>query len=208
MPIRNARAALSILLSLAAVGAVAGCTGAGASPSPTPAPTSAATPSASTGEETPAASLPTDAAQWLSMDLTDVATGETFTIADLEAEVVLVQGMAQWCPTCRSQAGEIKKLLEAFGEDGGVVAVSLDIDVNEDAASLKKYAAAAGFPWRFAVAPADLLREFSSLYGSQYLNPPSAPIILVNAKGTVLPLPAGLKSVATLQQSVTGFLGL
>jgi thiol-disulfide isomerase/thioredoxin len=206
---RQVRAAFYVPFAAAVAAALAACTSAAATPSATvqttPQATSEATASPS---QAPAASLPAGAPGWLSMELTDVTTGEKFTIAGLGSDVVLVQNMAQWCPTCRSQAGEVKKVAEAFGEEGGLSIVSLDVDPNEDAASLKAYVAKEGFGWHFAVAPADLLREIDDLYGTQYLNPPSAPMLLVKADGSVLPLSTGIKSAEKLQETIIGFLGL
>ncbi len=208
MFVRNVGQARSLVLALAVVTALAGCTPAAATPSAAQ-PTPAATPIDSPAEsQLPPASLWADAPAWLSMELTDVTTGEKFTIAGLGSQAVLIENMAQWCPTCRSQAGEVKALRQAFADEEGLAIVSLDVDVNEDAASLKAYAAQAGFDWRFAVAPPDVLREMADLYGSQYLNPPSAPMLLVNSKGAVLPLPFGVKSAATLQETIAGYLGL
>jgi len=207
MFLRSIRPPLPLPFALVLVTALAGCTGVAASP--TVQATPEATPEASaTQSQTPGASLPPGAPGWLSMDLTDVTTGEKFTIAGLGSDVVLVQNMAQWCPTCRSQAGEVKKVSDAFGDEGGLSIVSLDVDPNEDAASLKAYVAKEGFGWHFAVAPADLLREIDDLYGTQYLNPPSAPMLLVKADGSVLPLSTGIKSAEKLQETIIGFLGL
>jgi thiol-disulfide isomerase/thioredoxin len=205
---RQVRAGSYVSFAVAVAVAMAACTSAAASPSATPVSTPVASATASAVQQTPAASLPADAPGWLSIELTDVTSGEKFTIAGLGSHVVLIQNMAQWCPTCRSQAGEVKKVAEAFGEEGGLSIVSLDVDPNEDAASLKAYAAKEGFGWRFAVAPADLLREIDDLYGTQYLNPPSAPMLLVKADGSVLPLSTGIKSAEKLQETIIGFLGL
>jgi len=203
---RNARLSL---LSLAAALMLTGCTATSASPSAAIQTTPGATAAASDPEsQAPAGSISDDAPEWLSIELTDVATGEKFTIAGLGSDVVLIQNMAQWCTTCRAQAEEVKKLRQAFGVEDGLAIVSLDIDVNEDAATLKAYRAKAGYNWRFAVAPADVLREIGDLYGAQFLNPPSAPMLLVNSQGAVLPLPSGLKTAATLQETIIGYMGI
>ena len=99
----------------------------------------------------------------------------------------------------------VAKCLELAGPYADEVYAAVE---RQDAATLKAYAAAAGFDWRFAVASPDVLREMSELYGAQYLNPPSAPMLLVTLTGDVLPLPAGVKSAQTLQDTITGYLGV
>ena len=55
-------------------------------------------------DATPAADKMMDAAPaWYSASLTDVTTGAAFTIQDFKGKVVLVETMAQWCPTCKRQ---------------------------------------------------------------------------------------------------------
>jgi thiol-disulfide isomerase/thioredoxin len=128
-------------------------------------------------KETPAAEAMMDVPAWFTTELTDVTTRETFSIADYKGKVVLVEMMAQWCPTCLSQAKQVTELHSMLGESAEFVSLSLDIDPNEDAATLKEYVERNGFSWMFAVAPAEVSREIGNLYGSQYLNPPSAPIL-------------------------------
>jgi cytochrome oxidase Cu insertion factor (SCO1/SenC/PrrC family) len=143
-----------------------------------------------------------DAPAWFTAELTDVSTGETFSIADYKGKVVLVEMMAQWCPTCLSQAKQVTELHSMLGESAEFVSVSLDIDPNEDAATLKTYVERNGFSWMFAVAPAEVSREIGNLYGSQYLNPPSAPILLVDRDGNTHLLDYGLKSAEELKEAI------
>ena len=44
-----------------------------------------------------------------------------------------------------------------------LVSVSLEVDVNEDSASLKEYSEEYGFDWHFAVAPLGVARAGQSL---------------------------------------------
>ena len=44
--------------------------------------------------------------EWFNVELTDVQTGETFTMNDYAGKVVLVETMAIWCPNCIIQANE------------------------------------------------------------------------------------------------------
>ena len=145
-------------------------------------------------------------ASWIDAELTHPASGETFKISDFKGSVVLVEPFAQWCTTCLAQQKELVKLYEAMGMESGLILVGLDIDPNEDAAMLKDYLAKNGFGWNYAIASKDMAREISQLYGDQFLNPPSAPMLLIDRKGEVHPLPFGLKSADELQKTVLPFL--
>lgn len=148
----------------------------------------------------------TEAPAWFSASLTDVRTGESFTIQDLKGKVVLVETMAQWCSNCLAQQKEVLKLHEMLGERDDFVSLGLDIDPNEDAETLKSYIERNGFGWMYAVSPAEVSREISQLYGNQFLNPPSTPMLIIDRNGQVHPLPFGIKSAADLQAALEPFL--
>jgi thiol-disulfide isomerase/thioredoxin len=112
--------------------------------------------------------------------MTDVQTGEPFTINDFAGKVVLLETMAIWCPTCRSQGDEVVRLHELLGDSADLVSISLDIDMGEDAAMLKEYAETLGYDWRFAVAPLLVARALGNEYSAQYLNPPVSPMLVID----------------------------
>ena len=143
---------------------------------------------------------------WISASLTNVKTGEAFTIHDFTGKVVLVETMAVWCPSCKRQQEQVKALHEALGMDSDLVSVGLDIDPNENADDLKGYIETNGFDWIYAVAPADVAREIGALYGDQFLNPPSTPILIIDRKGQVHPMPFGIKSAEDLKAFIEPFL--
>jgi thiol-disulfide isomerase/thioredoxin len=143
---------------------------------------------------------------WFSASLTNAATGEAFTIQDFKGKVVLVETMAMWCPTCLRQQKEVQALHEQLGERDDFVSVGIDIDLNENIADLKDYTAKNGFAWTYTVATPDVAREIGNLYGQQFLNPPSAPMFIIDRHGAVHPLPFGVKSAADLQQALEPFL--
>ncbi len=152
--------------------------------------------------ETPTEGAMMDSPAWFSAALTDVRTGQSFTINDFKNKVVLVETMAVWCSKCYQQQVQIQALHAALGERENLVSISLDIDPNEDTASVQSYLANTGFDWRYAVAPAEVSRELSALYGAQFLNPPSAPALVIDQHGVVIPLPFGVKSVDQLMQFI------
>jgi len=147
-----------------------------------------------------------DAPVWFGESLTDVNTGIVFTINDFHGKVVLVETMAQWCPTCKRQQNEIKSLHAQMAATPDLVTISLDIDPNEDAETLKTYTSTNGFDWLYAVPSKDAAREIGNLYGTQFLNPPSAPMLIIDRKGEAHPLPFGVKSAADLMKALEPFL--
>jgi peptidoglycan/xylan/chitin deacetylase (PgdA/CDA1 family) len=114
--------------------------------------------------------------------------------------------MAIWCSNCLRQQKEVKALHETLGEQEGLVTVVLDIDPNEDSDNLRDYAAKHGFDWTYAVAPREVAREIGQLYGDQYLNPPSTPMLIIDQHGEVHLLPFGRKTAEELQQALEPFL--
>lgn len=149
-------------------------------------------------------STPTPA--WFDIELTDVQTGETFTMNDYAGKVVLVETMAIWCPNCIVQANEVRNLHEMLDNSEDLVSVTLDVDVNEDAASLKEYSQGYGFDWHFAIAPLEVARALGNLYSAQFLNPPLSPMLLIDRSGEVHILEFGKKSAENLAEYVEPYL--
>ncbi len=143
---------------------------------------------------------------WFSAELTNASTGETFTVADFKGKVVLVETMAQWCSNCLAQQKQVKKLHDLLGERDDFVTLGIDIDPNEDLATLKVYIERNQFDWLYTVAPAEVSREFSQLYTDQFLNPPSTPMLIVDRHGEVHVLPFGIKSAEDLKSAVDMYL--
>ncbi len=143
---------------------------------------------------------------WFSATLTDARTGQTFSINDFKGKVVLVETMAIWCSNCLKQQGQVKALHEQLGARDDFVSIGLDIDPNENAEALKGYVENKGFDWLYAVPSADVSREIAALYGDQFLNPPSTPIVVIDRHGDAHPLPFGIKSADDLMQAIQPFL--
>jgi cytochrome oxidase Cu insertion factor (SCO1/SenC/PrrC family) len=144
---------------------------------------------------------------WFDTSLKDVRSGEAFTINDFKGKVVLVETMAVWCPTCKQQQEQIKALYESLGMREDLVIVSLDIDPNEDEATLMDYTGKNnGFGWYYAVADPDTARAIGEAYGDQFLNPPSAPVLVIDRHGVAHPLPFGLKSAEDLMKAIQPYL--
>jgi thiol-disulfide isomerase/thioredoxin len=133
------------------------------------------------------AGQPTDAL--LALELTDVRSGETFTLGDLAESdgPVLLETMAVWCTNCRAQQQEVAIAHEA----GDFASVSLDVDLSESPEDLAAYADREGFDWHFAMADPELYRALQDRFGVASTNPPSTPLIIIGADGTVTPLEFG-----------------
>lgn len=143
---------------------------------------------------------------WFGSVLTDARTGETFSIQDFQGKVVLVETLAQWCTNCLRQQKQVLELHRQLGERDDFVSLGLDIDPNEDAVTLKSYIERNGFSWLYAVSPIEVSRDISQLYGDQFLNPPSTPMLIIDRGGEVHLLPFGIKSAAELQTALEPFL--
>jgi thiol-disulfide isomerase/thioredoxin len=144
--------------------------------------------------------------EWFDVELTDVRTGKTFTMNDFAGKVVLVETMAMWCPTCLLQAHQVREMHKLLENPDDVVSVSFDVDLHEDAPTLKEYVEEYGFEWRFAVAPREVTRALGNLYSAQYLNPPLSPMLIIDADGEVHQLEYGRKAAEDLLTSLQPFL--
>ena len=143
---------------------------------------------------------------WFDATLTDVNSDQSFTINDYHGKVVLVETLAVWCSNCLRQQQQVQALLENLGMEDDLVVLGLDIDTNETAGILLDHSTSHGFDWLYAVAPRDVAREIGQLYGDQFLNPPSTPMLIVDRHGEAHPLPFGIKSADDLQAALEPFL--
>jgi hypothetical protein len=100
----------------------------------------------------------------------------------------------------------VRNLHELLGNPDDLISVTLDVDINEDEASLKEYASGYGFDWHFAVAPLLVARALGNLYSAQYLNPPLSPMLIIDREGNVHQLEYGKKDAELLQEIVEPYL--
>ena len=143
---------------------------------------------------------------WLSESLVNAHTGEPFTIEDFKGNVILVETLAMWCSNCLKQQQEVSKLHQSLDVDN-FISIGIDIDPNENTDALKSYIEKNGFSWYYAIAPDHVAREIGQLYGSQFLNPPSTPMLIIDSHGEVHTLPFGIKSSEELLGFLQMFLG-
>ncbi len=210
-PSRRLPALLSIALLAAA------CSSGGALPDPgEPSPGSAGGPpaassgapsgaasgaaSASTApspDANPTAPAPVLAQAWATAELTDVATGDSFTLAGLAGRTIILEPMAIWCSTCFAQQGHVYEALAELDPDR-VTYVLIDVDASETPEALGAYRERHGFTGTYAVATRDMARALIEEFGDQVVNPPSAPMVLIAADGRVTLAPFGQKSATEI----------
>jgi thiol-disulfide isomerase/thioredoxin len=143
---------------------------------------------------------------WFKASLNDVNSDTSFSLTDFKGKVILVETMAIWCSNCLKQQGQVLALHDLVGERDDFVSVGLDIDPNENAEALKVFTGNHGFDWVYAVAPTEVAREIGQLYGDQFLNPPSTPMLIIDREGEAHPLPFGIKSADDLLDALQPFL--
>ena len=144
----------------------------------------------------PTVAPPTLDQAWANVELTNVADGSTFRIADFAGRTVFLENMAIWCSKCKEQQREATKANRALGDD--VAFIVLDVEPTEDAAALAAYAARNDFPFIYAVAPKAYSRAIAREFGDLVLAPPTTPVWFIGSDGTVTFTESGIKSADEL----------
>jgi thiol-disulfide isomerase/thioredoxin len=137
---------------------------------------------------------------WLSTSMTNVATGERFTIQDLaeQGKPVVIHSFAVWCPGCSMQLLESTKLQTAY--PGKYSVVALDVDPNDNAAKVKRHQESNNFKGIFTTAPTDVTRSLVSAYGPGFIQSIPQTIIICNKTATYLE--DGVFSADTLKRAI------
>jgi len=143
---------------------------------------------------------------WYSSPLTDVNTGDVFTIEENLGKVILVETLATWCSNCYKQQTEVAKFHDLLGERDDFISLGIDIDPYEDIVLLTGYVRKNGFDWLYVVASGEMVDEISLIYGPQFLNPPSTPMLIIDRKGNAHSLDFGIKSAEELLNNVFPYL--
>ena len=135
-----------------------------------------------------------DAPAWKTIALTDVRSGETFTLADFAGKTVFVEPMATWCTNCRRQLGNVSQAKAQLGDSEDVVFVSLSVETNIGNGDLANYTEETGFDWAFAVATPEMLVSLVESFGQSITNPPSTPHFIIRPDGSTTDLTTGFES--------------
>lgn len=134
--------------------------------------------------------------------LTDVGTGESFTLADFSGQTVLVKPMATWCGKCKKNLQGVKEATTQLGEgDYKIVALSVEDKLPDE--DLAKYAETEEFEFTFAVASPEMMRALGEKYGQNVLNPSIGSRFMISPEGELSELTTGAiepgELVATLE---------
>ncbi|PSQ60386.1 hypothetical protein BRD18_01180 [Halobacteriales archaeon SW_7_71_33] len=136
-------------------------------------------------------------ATWRTAELTNVRSGETFTIADL-GKPVMLQTFAVWCSKCLRQQRNIQDLLR---REVDVRPVNLNVDPNEDAGRVRSHLREHGFDWRYTVSPSSVTDSLVDRFGSSITVPPQSPVVVVCEDETSR-LSDGIKSADRLERAL------
>lgn len=144
----------------------------------------------------------TDAPAWMTIALTDVRSGETFTLADFAGKTVFVEPMATWCTNCRRQLGNVADAKAQLGDSEDVVFVALSVETNIGDGDLANYTEETGFDWAFAVATPEMLVSLVETFGQSITNPPSTPHFIIRPDGSTTELTTGYEGPEEILQNL------
>ena len=194
---RSAFGAVAFTALLAACGSTTGTNAGQAAPANAVTETTAKVMTDSTVDKAMTDKAMTDLAPWQKLSVTDVRTGEAFTLGDVHGKPVYVENFATWCPNCRKQLGNVQQAAKAAGDKAAFVALSVETDLS--AAKVAAYAKGNGFDdVRFAVMTPEMLAAMSDAFGRTAVNPPSTPHVWVSSAGKVGALATGYEDGAKL----------
>ena len=143
-----------------------------------------------------------DAPAWMTIPVTDVRSGETFTLADFAGKTVFVEPMATWCTNCRRQLGNVADAKAQLGDSEDVVFVSLSVETNIGDGDLANYTQETGFDWAFAVATPEMLVSLVETFGQSITNPPSTPHFIIRPDGSTTDLTTGYEGPEEILQNL------
>jgi thiol-disulfide isomerase/thioredoxin len=143
-----------------------------------------------------------DAPAWMTIPVTDVRSGETFTLADFAGKTVFVEPMATWCTNCRRQLGNVSQAKAQLGDSEDVVFVSLSVETNIGDGDLANYTQETGFDWAFAVATPEMLVSLVETFGQSITNPPSTPHFIIRPDGSTTDLTTGYEGPEEILQNL------
>ncbi len=148
-----------------------------------------------------------DRPAWQTLTLTDVRTGQTFSLADFTGKTVYVEPMATWCTNCRRQLSNVVTARNQLDPEQYVfVAVSVETNIsNED---LKNYTDSTGFDWTFAVLTPEMLTELVNAFGRTIANPPSTPHFIIRPDGSYTELLTGFEAPEQIVERLQAISGL
>lgn len=137
---------------------------------------------------------------WRNTQLTDVKTQETFTIEEYTGKTILIESFAVWCPKCKQQQDEMKKLIEEYQDES--IHIAINTDQNEDETKVLEHINKHGYTWKYTVFPTEATNSLIEEFGIGIINAPTTPVILICPNGNTKQLDRGIKTAETLQQEI------
>jgi thiol-disulfide isomerase/thioredoxin len=97
---------------------------------------------------------------WLTTELTDACSGETFALSDFAGKTLFIESVATWCGECYRQLTRVQDAAEQILEDArdDIVLVALSSEVGLPREDLAHDATETGFPMIFAVMPEPMFK--------------------------------------------------
>jgi hypothetical protein len=140
--------------------------------------------------------------EWTTIPVIDSKTGQSFTIKDKLGKVIVVEGMATWCPSCWAQGRELKTFLSGIKDTSNLVVIGLSLDTKESATDLNDYAKIGGYSWQFVTSTIPLYRDMGNRYGASYLDPTLGPMFIIDKEGQIKNYRRGLIRADELTQII------
>jgi len=137
---------------------------------------------------------------WRTIELRDVQTGETFSVASLSGKPVILYTFTVSCPICTLQQKEISAFKKEHGED--VAVIGIDIDPKEEEAALKNHIEKNGFLGYYTLSPPGMTGSLAERFSPVVVTPASAPVIMVCPGGDARLLGTGIKTSAQLSSLI------
>ena len=133
---------------------------------------------------------------WMTIELTDACSGETFTLSDFAGKTVYIEAMATWCPPCRDQLARVQEattqLPEEDRDETVIVVLSSEVDLPRE--ELAEYAASNDFPFIFAVMTVEMLQTMADELGKEIAVPPAMPHLIMAPDRSIGELHTGTAS--------------
>ena len=132
----------------------------------------------------------TELAEWQTLAMTNVRTGQEFVVSDFLGCTVYVETMATWCINCMMQMVNVAAALPDLDPERHVV-VAISIETQLAPEDLAKYAENSDFDWIFSVASPELLKAIVDAFGRDAVVPSITPHVIVYPDGTAGDLQTG-----------------
>ena len=127
----------------------------------------------------------------------EMSDGSTLDLSDLLGQVVVVDLMATWCPSCNTQNTYLAELSENLA--GTAVVISLTVDDSETTSMMADYKSTKGLEWAHGL---DSDSSFEN-----YFNVQSIPtLVLIDGAGVFRYLHIGVWSTAALTTTIASIL--